>query len=118
MFEVLGIFLVDSISIFLSTSNVLYSVTASVARFPEVSRLSALPRDVTDEEMDQIINVAKRHINDITSNVRKTWDDMLGPWTNSAPFSYSASTRSLSSGVVQGLKGLQSVETSRRIANL
>ena len=89
-----------------------------MARFAEVSVLSALPRDVTDEEMDDIVEAARRHIDDVTSDVRRTWDDMLTPWTNSAPFSYSASTRSLPPGIVQGFRGLQSVETSRKISQL
>lgn len=94
------------------------SRTASVARFPETSKLVAMPREITDEEMTRIVKVARQHVDEISAFEWHAWNNMLAPWQNSAAFSYSATTYAAGLGQKEGWKGLQSVEASRKMANL
>ena len=92
--------------------------TASVARFPESSKLTAMPRDITDEEMGKAVTVARQHVDEISSFEWHAWTNMLAPWQNSAAYSYSATTYVALQGQKEGWKGLQSVEASMKLANL
>lgn len=91
---------------------------ASVARFPETSKLIAMPREITPDEMNRIVKVAKQHVDEISSFEWQIWNDMLAPWQNSAAFSYSATTHAALLAQQEGWKGLQSVEATRKLANL
>uniref|UniRef100_A0A0P5PNQ9 Chorion peroxidase n=1 Tax=Daphnia magna TaxID=35525 RepID=A0A0P5PNQ9_9CRUS len=95
-----------------------YKTTASVARFPESSKLTAMPRDITKEEMTRAVTVARKHVEEISAFEWHAWSNMLAPWQNSAAYSYSATTYASLIGQQQGWKGLQSVEASRKLANL
>lgn len=89
-----------------------------MARFPEFSKLIAMPREVTTAEMNQIAAVAKKHVEEIASFESKAWTDMLSHWHNSAGFSSSANSRAALLGQQEGWKALQSVEASRKLAAL
>lgn len=94
------------------------SNAASVARFPEFSKLTAMPRDISDEEMKRIVTVARQHVDDISAFEWRVWSDMLAPWINSAAYSYSATTYAAQLAQKEGWKGLQAVEASRKLASL
>jgi hypothetical protein len=40
---------------------------ASVARFPESSKLTAMPRDITKEEMTRAVTIARKHVEEISA---------------------------------------------------
>lgn len=96
----------------------MFCSSASVARFPESSKLTAMPREITSDEMSRIVKVARQHVEDVSAFEWRVWNDMLAPWQNSAAFSYSATTHVTLLGQQEGWKGLQSVEASRKLANL
>lgn len=92
--------------------------SASVARFPESSKLTAMPRDISAEEMERVVKIARQHVDEISAFEWHVWNNMLAPWQNSAAYSYSATTYVALIGQQEGWKGLQSVEASRKLANL
>lgn len=77
-----------------------------------------MPRDITKEEMTRAVTVARKHVEEISAFEWHAWSNMLAPWQNSAAYSYSATTYASLIGQEQGWKGLQSVEASRKLANL
>lgn len=77
-----------------------------------------MPREITKDEMGRIVTIAKKHVDEISAFEWNTWSNMLAPWQNSAAFSYSATTYASLLGQQEGWKGLQSVEASRKIANM
>lgn len=77
-----------------------------------------MPREISDEEMGRIVKVAKKHVDEISAFEWHAWNNMLAPWQNSAAFSYSATTYASLMGQQEGWKGLQSVEASRKLANV
>ena len=89
-----------------------------MARFPEFSKLLAMPREITLAEMSTITAFAKKLVEEIASFETKAWGAMLSHWENSAGFSYSANTRAALLGQQEGWKALQTVETSRKLAAL
>lgn len=77
-----------------------------------------MPREITAEEMERIVKIAKMHVDEISAFEWHTWNNMLAPWQNSAAFSYSATTYASLLGQQEGWRGLTSVEASRKIANV
>jgi hypothetical protein len=72
----------------------------------------------TKEEMTRAVTIARKHVEEISAFEWHAWTNMLAPWQNSAAYSYSATTYASLVGQQQGWKGLQSVEASRKLANL
>jgi hypothetical protein len=98
----------------------LFNNPASVARFPESSELTAMPRDITKDEMSRAVTVARQHVEEISAFEWHAGNNMLAPWQNSAAYSYSATYHLYASliGQQEGWKGLQSLEASRNLANV
>ena len=90
----------------------------SVARFPDFAKLSAMPYDVTSYEMQKITDESAKYSVDIASYEKNEWDAMLAPWESSAAFSYSATTFAQRLAQQEGWKGLQSVESTRKLASM
>jgi len=95
-----------------------YSTASSVARFPDFAKLSAMPYDVSSYEMQKITDESAKYIVDIASYEKTEWDAMLAPWESSAAFSYSATTYAQRLAQQEGWKGLQSVESTRKLASM
>lgn len=96
----------------------MFCLTASVARFPDFSKLTAMPRDIGEDEMKRIVHVARKHVDEISSFEWRSWSDMVAPWINSAAYSYSATTFASQISQQEGWKGLQAVEASRKLASV
>ena len=76
-----------------------------MARFPEVSKLTAMPRDIGPEEMTRIVKTARQHVDEVAGFEWRAWTDMVAPWLNSAAYSYSASTAAAQMAQKEGWKG-------------